>query len=58
LTKREYFAGLALQGLAAGMHAAANGGDLINCEAVALDAIALADALIVELQAEAPCVEA
>ena len=49
LTKREFFAGLALQGLSAGMHAAASGADLINCEAVALDAIALADALIKEL---------
>lgn len=52
LTKREWFSGMALQGLAAGMQATPNGSTLINCEAVARDAIALADALLKELNEE------
>ena len=57
LTKREIFAAMALQGLAAGMQASASGSHLINCEAVALDAIGLADALINELATDTSSAE-
>lgn len=43
LTKREYFAGLALQGLTAGLEA---GVGQYDPNAIAMEAIALADALI------------
>jgi hypothetical protein len=49
LTKREWFAGMALQGLAAGAQASGSGADMLNCEAMALDAIALADAVLKEM---------
>lgn len=50
LTKREYFAGLALQGLLAslGQH------DVTHYDELASDAVIAADALIIELQKPQP----
>lgn len=55
LTKREYFAGLAMQGLLASMtEMSANGGSINKhhglCESLAIECIDMADALLKQLE--------
>jgi hypothetical protein len=52
LTKREYFAAKAMQGMCAGAHWAP--GTLINEDEMAGDAVAIADATLAELAKPAP----
>lgn len=54
LTQRELYAAMAMQGMLSGMNVSANGSDFINCSAIALDAIEMADTLIKELNKDAP----
>ena len=49
LTKRELFAAMIAQGLSAGMAWSSNGSDLVNEDALAIDAVTIADALLKEL---------
>ena len=51
LTKREYFAGLAMQGLVSDATNAESNGYEVNAERTAEDAVAIADALLQRLNA-------
>lgn len=62
LTKREWFAGLAMQGLLANLYASVQGSRLLNklenkpeentCQVISRNAVLFADALIAELSKE------